>query len=164
MGLIRNEDQVIVRPYRTTQTCRNLLSNGYGVANMSDDVLAFVQTALYNSVLPNFPAVGIPGAVFQDACSWLELASVYQGGTHEQAEFRFQIVHRGRQRDFIGFCRAKNAVIEAAILATRSALLDRQALIADLNHYLKIVEKTGGQREKQAILLVHDYIRKREEP
>ncbi len=163
MGILWGEDFVIVRPFRTSQTYRNLLSSGHGVANLSDNVLAFVQCALYDEILPSFPAVTVPGVVFQDACSWLELAVVGGGGSEERAEFRCQVLHKGRHKDFLGFCRARNAVIEAAIMATRLAFHDRNRATDILNQYMKIVEKTGSEIEKQAFQLVCEYVEKQGE-
>ncbi|MER3458077.1 MAG: hypothetical protein C4309_05080 [Chloroflexota bacterium] len=90
MGVVWGEETMIVRPFRQTQTYRNLLDSGYGVANLTDDVLAFVQTALYDAVLPHFPAWAVPGVVFQGACSWRELAVVAVEGTEERAEVHCQ--------------------------------------------------------------------------
>ena len=42
MGVVWGEEELAVRPFRQTQTCRNLLATGYGVVNLTDDVLAFV--------------------------------------------------------------------------------------------------------------------------
>jgi uncharacterized protein len=162
MGIHWGEETVTVLPYRSTQTYRNLVSSGSGVANLTDNVLAFVQCGLFDEILPSFAAARVPGVVFKEACSWLELELVSQGGTEERAKLQCRIVYKGRQKDFLGFCRAGNAVIEAAILATRLAFIERQKVDQDLNHYIKIVEKTGDEREKQAIRLVHNYIRKRE--
>ena len=162
MGLLWGDDFITVRPFRNTHTCRNLLSSGYGVANLADDVLAYVQCGLYDAVLPSFPAKTIPGVVFQGACSWREMALVSQGGSDDRAELRCRALHEGRQKDFLGFCRAGNAVIEATILATRLAMFDRKTVVERLVYYGEIVEKTGGETEKQAIQLVHEYIQKRE--
>ena len=162
MGIVWGEESIIVRPYRSSRTYRNLLSSGYGVANLSDDVLAYVQCGLLHEILPNFPAVSVPGVVFQGTCSWLELNVASQTGSGERAEFLCRILHKGRQKDFLGFCRAGNAVIEAAILATRLDFCDPKELTEDLNHYMKIIEKTGGETEKQAIRMIHEFIRKRE--
>lgn len=160
MGIGWGEEQVVVRPYRATQTFRNLASNGCGVANISDDALAFVKCGLLGALLPHFPAACVPGVVFRECCSWLELTVLEQGGSKERAEFKCRIEYRGRQRDFIGFCRAGGAVLEAAILATRFAFCDRARAREDLKHYMNIVDKTGDQKEKDAMLLIQDYIRK----
>jgi hypothetical protein len=164
MGIVWSGESVIVRPFRNTQTCRNLLALGYGVANFSDDALAYVQCGLYGEILPHFPANSVRGIVFQGACSWLELAVTSWGGTDARAELQCRVLSGGRQRDFLGFCRARNAVIEAAIMASRLAFINRKKAAEDLNLYMKIVDKTGDDKEKQAVQLVQDYIRKWEEP
>ena len=61
MGLVWGEETVLVRPFRDTQTYRNLRSGRCGVASLSDDVLAYVQCGLFNEVLPGFPAAAIDG-------------------------------------------------------------------------------------------------------
>ncbi|MBP1624174.1 MAG: uncharacterized protein H6Q07_2194 [Acidobacteria bacterium] len=160
MGIEWDEGAVIVRPFRTSQTFRNLQSSGCGVANMSDNVLAFVRCALYKEVLPSFPAIAIRGSVFRDTCSWVELAVDSGGGTEERAEFRCRILHRGRQKDFLGICRAKNAVIESAILGTRLAIHGRQKALEFLSQYVKIVEKAGSEEDKEAFKLVCDFVEK----
>jgi len=161
MGLLFNGDFIFIRPYRKTQTCRNLLSSGHGVANLADDVLAYVQCGLYGIILPHFPAAAAPGAVYDGTCSWMEMSVIEEKGTAERAEFRCQVLHRGIKKEFTGFCRAHYAVIEAAILATRLDLTDRKIMAEKLIHYGEIVRKTGSDAENQAFQLVHDYIRKR---
>jgi len=160
MGIERGEEFIVVRPFRSSRTFRNLECGGCGVANLSDNVLAFVRCALYGDVLPSFPAVTINGAVFQDTCSWLEVAVASETGSEERAEFHCRILHRGRQKDFLGFCRASGAVIESAILATRLAVYGREGVLDSLNQYMKVVEKTGSEMEKQAFRLVCEYVEK----
>ena len=161
MGLVWGDEFVTVRPYRDTQTCRNLLSSGYGVANLTDDVLAYVQCGLYQAVLPYFPAKVAPGVVFRGACSWREMAVISRGGSGDRAELRCRVLHEGRQRDFLGFCRAGNAVIEATILATRLASYDPKTVVEKLIQYREIVEKTGDETEKQAFQLVQDCVQQK---
>lgn len=160
MGLLWGDEDVTVLPYRTTQTFRNLHSNGCGVANITDDVLAYVQSALYQAVLPHFSAKAIKGIVFEGACSWLELEVVSTGDSDERAEMRCRVMHTGRQRDFLGFCRARGAVIEAAILATRVGLYSRKAVEDKLIPYGEIIEKTGAAIERQAMQLIYEFVRK----
>jgi hypothetical protein len=152
---------VTIRPFRNTNTCRNLLSTGYGVANLSDDVLAYVQCALYDAVLPYFPAKTMPGVVFEGACSWREVMLISQPGAGDRAELCCRVLHEGRQKDFVGFCRAGNAVIEAAILATRLSLYAPQLVNERMIHYGEIVEKTGSENDKQAFRLVREYVQKK---
>ena len=163
MGVAWGGDYLTVRPYRSTHTCRNLLSNGYGVVNLSDDVLAYVRCGLYHEVLPHFPAKSVPGVVFQETCSWREIEVISRSGSDERAELRCRVLHAGRQKDFLGFCRSGSAVIEAAILATRLDRCDLRTTAEKLDHYGEIVEKTGDEPEKQAFRLIRDYVRKKGE-
>jgi hypothetical protein len=160
MGLVWGEEFVTVCPFRDTQTCRNLLLTRCGVANISDDVLAYVQSALYDSNLSSFPARAVRGVVIQNACSWREMEVVSQSGTAERAEFRCRIVYEGRLRDFLGFRRAGNAVIESVILATRRKFYTPETLEEWLIHYREIVEKTGDEMDMEAFRMVYDSVRK----
>lgn len=161
MGVVLGEGEITVRPFRDTQTYRNLLATGVGVVNITDDVLAFVHSALYDAVLTHFKAQVIPGVVFQEACAWREVEVMAESGSPDRAEIRCREVFRGWQRDFIGFCRARNAVIEATILATRIHLSARQAVFDDLERYDQIVQKTGDERERMAFEQVRNYVRER---
>ena len=163
MGILWDEKFATVRPFRDSRTCRNLMATGYGVVNVSDNVLAYVQSGLYDAVLPHFPSRIVPGVVFDGCCWWREIEVISRGGSEERAELRCRVLYDGRQKDFLGFCRASNAVIEATILATRLHLYDRKRLVEELIHYRTIVERTGDVAEKQAFQMVEDYIKKKEE-
>ena len=161
MGISLGSGEIIVRPYRNTQTCRNLLATGYGVINLTDDVLAYVQSALFDVILPHFKAHEVPGIVFQGACSWREVEVIDQIGTPERSELHCREIYRGWQSDFLGFCRASNAVIEATVLATRLHLYTNENVLKEMERYEQIVIKTGDKREQNSFQQVRDYIGER---
>jgi len=72
-----------------------------------------------------------------------------------------RVVHRGQRREFIGFNRARLAVLEAAILATRTHLLPAEQIRADYERLQVIVDKTAGPREREAMALLTEYVRSR---
>jgi len=69
-----------------------------------------------------------------------------------------KVIDRGVKRPFWGWNRAKHAVLEATILATRLHLADRLTIADDLATLKKAVEKTAGEREWTAWKLVQEYI------
>lgn len=158
MGVLWGEEKIVVRPFRNTHTCANLLATGYGVANVTDDVLAFVEAALGDPSLPHFPAHRVPGVVFQGACYWQELEVIASEGNEERAEITCRVVYRGWQRDFLGFNRARNAIVELAILATRLHLLDPGSVMETLERSRVIVCKTGGETEMKAFVRIQEYV------
>ncbi len=62
-----------------------------------------------------------------------------------------EVVHMDRHRDFWGFNRAKHAVVEAAILATRMHLIPHDEIAAEFRKLRVIVTKTGGPAEFEAM-------------
>ena len=68
-----------------------------------------------------------------------------------------QVVDSGRLRDFFGFNRAKHAVVEAAILATRIGVLPDERILEELERLAVPVKKTAGPEEREAFqfLLQH---------
>src|SRR5256886_4009678 len=69
------------------------------------------------------------------------------------------VVHRGFQREFLGFNRAKHAVLEAAILATRTQLLPPDQIRDEFARLQVIVDKTAGPQERDAMALLTEYVR-----
>jgi len=69
------------------------------------------------------------------------------------------VVHRGVRREFIGFNRARHAVLEAAIYATRLHLLARPFVESELARLQVIVDKTAGPPELEAMALLTEHVR-----
>jgi hypothetical protein len=158
MGVTWGKVEMAVRPFRNTTTFRNLVETGYGVVNVTDNVLLFAQSAVSRMRFPHFPAQCVPGVVLEDAAHWRELEVTNVDGGDEQAEIRCRVVGSGRHRDLLGFNRGKHAVIEVAILATRLHSCSEQEVWASLERYDEIVAKTGAELEKEAMRYLRDYV------
>jgi hypothetical protein len=65
------------------------------------------------------------------------------------------------RREFIGFNRARHAVLEAAILATRTHLIPPEQIRDEFARLQIIVDKTAGPREQEAMALLTQYVRSR---
>ncbi len=160
MGVTWGQEELIVRPFRNTDTYRNLTTTGCGVANVTDNVLLFAQSALSDPMFPHFDADQVRSIVLEDVCYWREAIVTEVSRSDTRAEIRCQVVGQGWRRDFLGFSRAKNAVIEAAIVATRLHLHDQAEVQAAFRRYREIVDKTGGAQEREAMQYLCDYVRR----
>ena len=150
-----------LRPYQTSQTYRNLKVHPQGVLHVVDDVLLIAQAALDRLPLPlpnTLPAERVIGRVLADCCRWFEFEVRTLDDSAARTSIIADVVHTGRRRDFFGFNRAKHAVLEATILATRLHLLPREEIVAEVNRLKTPVEKTAGPQEFAAWQLVCDYI------
>lgn len=159
MGVEWGEETIVVKPFLETTTFRNLRATGEAVVNLTDDVLLFARAAITSPQYPAFPAAVVRGVVLEAACSWRELRVRTVDATPPRARIEADVVHGGVRREFIGFNRARHAVLEAAILATRTHLLPPDEIRAELARLQVIVDKTAGAREQEAMALLTDYVR-----
>jgi hypothetical protein len=58
----------------------------------------------------------------------------------------------------LGFNRAKHAVIEGAILATRLHILPGNEILAELGRLQTLVDKTGAAAEQRAFDLLRQHV------
>ena len=148
-----------LRPFRTSQTYANLKEHGEGVLHITDDVLLLARGAVGELVPPAMrPATRIRGWVLADACRFHEFRITACDDRAERTRLEAEVVHTGRLRDFFGFNRAKHAVVEAAILATRTAFLPLDDIEAEYRKLAVLVEKTGGPQEHEAFAFLRAYV------
>ncbi len=158
MGVEWADAQIVLKPYRETATFRNLQAGPEAVVNLVDDVLFYVEAALTSPTFPSAPATLVRGVVLEAACSWRELR-VRDAETHEpRARFTCDVVHRGFRREFMGYNRARGAVLEATILATRTRLLPIGEIQAEYRRLRVIVDKTAGPREHEAMARLEAFV------
>ncbi|MDX2192093.1 MAG: DUF447 family protein [Gemmatimonadales bacterium] len=161
MGVEWGTETIVLKPFIETATFRNLQAVRAAVLNLTDDVLLFAEAATSRPSYPWSSALHVPGAVLEAACSWRELQVESIDATPPRARCVMRVVHRGLRREAILFNRARHAVLEAAILATRTHLLPPQQIRDDLARLQPLIEKTAGPREWQAWRLLEGVIHDR---
>ncbi len=153
-------ERLLLRPFQTSTTFQNLKRSQQGVFHITDDVLLIAQAAIsqLKAQPPMFAAKKIDGNVIADACRWYEFVVESIGETEIRTEIEARVVHSERLRDFVGFHRARHAVIEAAILATRLHILESSDVDRQMSHLKVIVDKTADETSQSAFQLLEDYI------
>lgn len=153
-------ERLWLRPFRTSTTYQNLKRTGQGVFHVTDDVELLAHAAVGQPDPPprTMPASKVDGVILADACRWYAMEVESLDDADERTSIVVKIVDRGEQREFFGFNRAKHAVVEAAILATRVHLVNAEALLADLDRLAAPVAKTGGAGEVRAFAFLRKYV------
>jgi hypothetical protein len=159
MGVEWGDEIIVIKPYRSTRTLRNLRARGAAVVNLTDDILLFAQAALGDPQPPTRRAVEIDGAVLADACSWREVIVEAIDASGSRARVTTRVVGQGAGREFLGFNRARHAVLEASIIASRARRLPTAEIRAELARLQVLVDKTAGPRERQAMDFVRERVR-----
>ncbi len=153
--------RVVLRPFVTSTTYQHLRRSGQCVLHVTDDVELLARAAVgrLDPLPPMIAATAVEGWILQDACRWFALRVREWGEMRARAEAIAEVVDRARVRDFFGFNRAKHAVIEAAILATRMEMLPAEEIAAEFARLAVLVEKTGGPAERRAWQFLNDFVR-----
>lgn len=160
MGVEWAEDVVVLKPFLETATYRNVEATRSAVVNLVDDVRVFARAAISNPEYATVPASVVRGVVLADCCAWRELDVRAIDRAAPRSRIETAVVHRGVRREFIGFNRARHAVLEAAIYATRLHLLPRPFIESEMARLQIIVDKTAGDQEFEAMALLADHIRR----
>jgi len=152
---------LVLRPFKTSRTYRNLVDHGEGVFHVTDDVLLLAQAAVGDVTPEMLPARQVDGSILRDACRWYEFRVRRLDDTEDRTTIEADVVASGTLREFFGFNRGKHAVLEAAIVATRLHIIAPAQVEAELQRLAVLVEKTGGLREHEAFAFLRDHIRRR---
>jgi hypothetical protein len=159
MGVEWGDETIVLKPFLQTTTYRNIVASRAAVVNLTDDVRIFARAAISNPQYQSGPATVVRGVVLADCCSWRELEAQSIDSTPPRSRIEMAVVHRGTRREFIGFNRARHAVLEAAIYATRLHLLPRSFIDSEMARLQVIVDKTAGPQELEAMQLLTEHIR-----
>jgi hypothetical protein len=156
----QGETNHFIKLYKGSQTLGNVLETSTIAANVTDDVVLFVKTALGHlseAYLSEF--AGVP--VLTQANAWIVFTTVL---IEEHDDYvHFQVLPSAvkiTRKEVKAINRGRNAVIEAAVLATRLDLAkdaeEKEAMRERVAEYAEIVEKCGGSREKEAMEILKE--------
>jgi len=149
----------LLRPFPTSNTYRNLAAHGEGVLHVTDDVLLLAKAAVGAAEMPAVrPSKEVRGWVIADACRAYEFRAANVDASEQRVRIECEVVRSESLRDYFGFNRGKHAVLEAAILATRLHLLQRDEVEAEYRKLRVIVDKTGGPAEFEAMVFLEAHL------
>lgn len=160
MGPVVDEQLVEwkLRPFSSSTTYKLLREHPQAIFHVVDDVLPIVQAALGLPVELEFQRHTSGNWIISTSCHWYQLEITGWNLTSARTEATARVTDQGVRKPFWGWNRAKHAVLEATILATRLHLADRHAIADDLARLQQAVEKTAGDREWSAWKLVREFI------
>ncbi|PKO46919.1 MAG: DUF447 domain-containing protein [Betaproteobacteria bacterium HGW-Betaproteobacteria-22] len=149
-GIQMQKGLIIISPYKPSRTLDNILTTGYAVVNVVDDVRLFAAALTGRYVGDLVPADMVTGLRLTDCLSHKELKLIKVQDDAVRPRLFLEIVHEVEHRAFQGFNRAQAAVIELAVLVSRLKRLPLDKITNELE-YLKIaIDKTAGPRELEA--------------
>ena len=149
-GIRERDGMIIIAPFRPSTSLDNLLRTERAVVNLTDDVRVFAGALTGRRDWPVRRAEKIEGYVLDTALAHRELELVDIKEDAVRPELTFRVVHEAMHSAFRGFNRAQAAVLEAAVLVSRLHMLPPEKIAAEIAYLIIAVEKTAGDRERQA--------------
>jgi hypothetical protein len=153
MGVRYDGDDVVLKPFRPSQTLDNLLATRTAVLNVVTDVRVFAGCVTGRRSWPTLPVAAANGAsAARLACAHSHLL-LHVGEIRDDAQrptLRLLRVHEAQHSPFPGFNRAQAAVIEGAVLASRLHLLPRDKVESEMAYLQIAIDKTAGEPEREA--------------
>jgi len=152
--------EFVLKPYTSSNTYKNLKREGKGVLHITDDVMLLANAAINVwSQEPRFLTLPeVDGYVLEAACQWFEFKVTSLDDSQQRTRIECEVTTEGKLREFFGFNRAKHAVLEAAILATRTKFIPSGEILSQMKHLKVIVGKTAGEQENEAFQLLEQFI------
>jgi hypothetical protein len=153
MGVRYAGDEVVLKPFRPSQTLENLLATRTAVLNATTDVRVFAGCVSGRRIWPVLPVAtpdGLPAVRLAGAHGHLLLRIERVSDDAQRPTLHLARVQEAQHSAFPGFNRAQAAVIEGAVLVSRLHLLPPEKIDRELAYLQIAIDKTAGAPELEA--------------
>lgn len=155
--------ELLLRPFQPSTSFNNLSARRCGVFHIVDDVELITRCVTHTLQVP--PAVtaatSIEGWVLKDCCRWLEFRVLSVDSSEPRSRMQAEVTHRGERRAFWGYNRARHAILELCILATRTQFLPAEDIRAAFRYFEPVIQRTAGTSEFTCLELLAEYLESR---
>ena len=157
------KDKLVFYPYKNTITAENILATKRGVANIVDRSYYLVLAALSEASFA-VKETALANYYLKECCKYYEFQISAISDLGKKYKITAKITAQNNIRNFIGFNRADNLLLEAAVIASRIGITKK---VKDLKNYLaenrEIIFKTGDHKSKESYLFLKEYLHRQEE-
>ncbi len=158
LGLIEDRAHWIIAPFRPSTTLANLEATPIATASFTDEAEVFAGFVTGQRIWPLATIDEWRAPRLSCALAHAELEIVHSDDHDLRPRFFCKVRRIETHRPFLGMNRAKAAVLEAAILATRLAMLPPEKIQRELAYLAIAIEKTAGECEREAWDLIMEKI------
>lgn len=163
MGPEVNKDwsEFELRPFAPSTTLENLERTGAGVLHVFDRVLIFAESITGKPITDNQTrnAEAVDGKILASACRAIEFKAVHIDRSENRASIQCRSTKIHEMHPYSGMNRARNAVIEAAVLASRIMFIPIETIQEQFDAVKGIVERTGDKEEIEAFAMLEAFVR-----
>ncbi|WP_440952350.1 DUF447 domain-containing protein [Methanococcoides sp. FTZ1] len=162
MGIIRKNDELLVRLFKGSTTYSNVMAERLLVANLVYDPVLFVRTTfgdIDDSEFDVFTNAGRHFSVLKNAMCWIVFECTDIKETSEALVAKLKPLHARMNESVLkSVNRGFNLLIESCVHATRYEITKDEKYMRLIKAYSGTVNKCGGKSEKKAMELLLDHL------
>ncbi len=158
LGVKFDGDNVFLYPYKGTKTLANILKDKSGTINIVDKAEYLVKSALGNGSFKLNPAQKNNSYYLADCCHYYEFEMISFKKLDDKYEIKAKITNDEFIREYLGFNRAANLLVEAAVTASRIGIsAEIEDLLNFLEEYKRVIFKTGNKKDEDTFYYLKNY-------
>ncbi|MGB9927320.1 MAG: DUF447 domain-containing protein [Methanosarcina sp.] len=165
IGIIVKNGKPFVRLFKGTHTWENVLNEKYLAVNIIYDPLLFVRSTFFDLEPSEFnyePVNTLDFPVLKEAVAWILFECVNIKNTDQALVTDLNPIkakyNKENMKNLPVPNRGFNAVLEAAVHATRYQLTGEEKYLGLIRHYETLASKCGGDPEKKAMKLLYEVL------
>lgn len=159
VGVEFTDQKAVFSLYKKSHTLSNLKSRGLGTINVVDKAEYLLKAALGTAEIKFSKIRGKELYYLTDCCIYykFKLENILEDKEKHLIEVEITAVEENRK--YIGFNRANNLLVEAAVIASRIGITKtRNDLVQFINQNRRVIKKTGDKNTQELLELLEKNI------
>ena len=152
VGVEFSKSRATFNLYKKSNTVLNLKIKDYGIINIVDKAEYLTKAALSSEKMDISKLKENDLYYLSDCCSYYQFKVLAIKDCGEKYRVEVKILTKKENRKYIGFNRANNLLLEAAVIGSRIGITkDKSDLINFLNDNRRVIIKTGNKKTKKLL-------------
>ena len=157
-GIKRTNKFIFISPYVPSVTLQNLLDNKFAAINYIDESEYFVNCIIGKKNFKKKKCKLINAFYLENCLSYDEVEVINFTEDLKRPTFKCRILLSRCIKPFKGFNRARSALLEACILASRTKFLKKKKIMEELKYLSNAIIKTSGKKELDSWKKINQFI------
>jgi hypothetical protein len=152
VGVEFMQEKAVFNLYKKSRTFSNLKNKGSGIINLVDKAEYLLKAAVGSTEI-DFSRVGEKELYYlTDCCNYYQFRLINIEDQAEKYLVKVEITAAEENRKYIGFNRANNLLVEAAVIASRIGITKtKNDLRQFINQNRRVINKTGDKNTQELL-------------
>lgn len=159
LGVEFFKQKIVFYPYQGSKTLENIINSKEGVVNIVDKAEYLIKAALGDYQFSVNKIKDDNQYYLEDSCHYYKFKLISVSEIDDKYKVSGKIVFNQSNREYLGFNRANNLLLEAAVKASRIGIKNTAKEVdAFLANNRRVILKTGDENAEYLFNLLKKYI------